>query len=693
MYALITLVFTLIETLFSDERHRLAPLILSEPVPTSALILSKSAACFFLSLGLVCLVFAGSLGLQFQRGSAVVDFLPYLIALVLYLPTLMFGAGLVSLIAALTNNRQWTYVIIVVFFMVLGQMQFTGSLTWVGNLMLTGVWQWSDMAGLEPWRIPLALNRCLYLSLSICLFFLSIQVFLRRTRDVSSTGFFALFPLTRGQWSVQFVLCIWPLFLALGLYHLMNKGPEGPAMEKWVKDYYLKNVETWHLAPVPTLDHVETHLVVKPENRGFVNRWTGTLVNREEKPIRRFPVTLAPNLKASNWTLDSSTINPAFEDGVYNVDLGKELASGERVKLTIIYSASFHRYPAKSATLGPVPRFVLEGGSYLNTGNTVEVFPIIGFIPLMEGVAPRRFHDQYWSGRNSTIYLPEPFTVRATVQAPEEYSIVGPGRLVDERVSFGTREVTYVSTIPVKGIPILVGRYNVRKSLGNEVYYHPEHEYNVEQILSDMTDSREVYSSWFGDYPFENLRLAEFPGFSTYAESFSSVIGYSERMGFLTDDGDLDLMTMITVHEVAHQWWGMLVTPADGPSLPILTESLAHYSALSFFEEKMGLKSRIELSRYFERRYLANRSVSKEQPLFDLPVGNSAHLAAVRYDKGGFSFFALSNALGHPVFRGILRRYVELYRDNPDHPTLHDFFEIVRLRTPDSLKPRIDEFV
>lgn len=678
MYAVISLCFTLIESLFTEVKHGFSPLIRSTPAPAAAFVLSKIGCCAIFAVMLVLMVFAGSLVVQQTIGQARIDIAPYVLAFGLILPTLLFAGALVAFLGSLTGHRQATYILMVVYFMLIGQAQLSGELTWVGNLLMSGVWKWSDMIGLEGWWRPLILNRFLYICASLPLIYVAVALAGRQEPDQTH-------PIRLLRWvkdrqkSLPVALLVIPcLILAVALYRDMSHSLEGEPVREWYKEYYLENAETWRNAPLPTMKEVHVALHLMPEERFYSVSWQMRLRNENETALRRFPITMGPNMVPSAWSLDGEAIDPARDGGLYQIVLEDPLQPGKETVLSIQYTATLHRFPSTTPGLGAMPRFVLDGAVYLNTGNSVNVFPIIGFLPLLEHLAPKRWHDDYWSGQNGSSYLPEPFLARIEVRLPRGYTVVAPGRKLPTKYQDRLQEVTFVTESPVKGLPILAGRYEVLTSGTDEVYFHPGHRYNVEKILKTLSGSRARFSHWYGEYPHRMLRLAEFPGIATFAESFSSVIGYSENLGFLSADAELDLLQVIVAHEVSHQWWGMLVTPADGPSLPILTESLAHYSALAYVEDVSGVKQRAMVSRFLERMYLTGRSSSSEKPLDQHPMGGGKDLFVVRYNKGSLAFWLLAHALGAETMRQVLTRFVLDYRESRDHPTLHDLLDRVQ---------------
>jgi hypothetical protein len=59
-------------------------------------------------------------------------------------------------------------------------------------------------------------------------------------------------------------------------------------------------------------------------------------------------------------------------------------------------------------------------------------------------------------------------------------------------------------------------------------------------------------------------------------------------------------------------------------------------------------------------------------------------LDTVWYDRGGWAFWMLMQAMGRAQMFSGLHAFVQKYRGNPDHPALHDLFETLRPHTKDS---------
>lgn len=103
----------------------------------------------------------------------------------------------------------------------------------------------------------------------------------------------------------------------------------------------------------------------------------------------------------------------------------------------------------------------------------------------------------------------------------------------------------------------------------------------VARALEDAQQSVTLYSELFGDYPHERLVVVE--GDFDDGLELSGLVFVSETW-FRIWNGTLNhWLTIITVHEVAHQWWYVRVAN-DQSNTPYLDESLATYSELLYFE-------------------------------------------------------------------------------------------------------------
>lgn len=101
------------------------------------------------------------------------------------------------------------------------------------------------------------------------------------------------------------------------------------------------------------------------------------------------------------------------------------------------------------------------------------------------------------------------------------------------------------------------------------VYYRSESEYRAEAALDLAAGSLAFYSNLYGPYPYPELAVVDAP---LIAGTEYSALTFANLSG--VDDVVFDA---VIPHEVAHQWWYVLVG-TDQYATPWLDESLATYS-------------------------------------------------------------------------------------------------------------------
>jgi aminopeptidase N len=183
----------------------------------------------------------------------------------------------------------------------------------------------------------------------------------------------------------------------------------------------------------------------------------------------------------------------------------------------------------------------------------------------------------------------------------------------------------------------------------------------------------------FSEFPFEELRIVEFPRVAGFAMGHPTLIPFSEALGFLTvgDDGISNINFMVTAHEVAHQWWGNITTPAPVPGASFLTEALAHYSTLLMEERFNGRVAARNRRLEFEKLYLESRKADVERPVVRID-GSESSDQSLWYNKGGLVFWMTSETIGREAFLSALRAFIGEFSFQHDHPTIFDLIRHIR---------------
>ena len=235
----------------------------------------------------------------------------------------------------------------------------------------------------------------------------------------------------------------------------------------------------------------------------------------------------------------------------------------------------------------------------------------------------------------------------------------------------------------------LSGRYDVarrvwdapdgRDDVAIEVFFHPDHSWNVERMLDVSEAALGRFTAAFTPYQYDQLRIVEFPSQATFAQSFPNTVRYTEDFGFtadFSDPDDLDYLTLVTAHEIAHQWFAHQVSAAPVQGGTMIVEAFSEYASLLVMEDLYGPE---HMRRFLKRevdQYLAGRRSEQdgEQPLY-LVEGQGY----IRYQKGGSVLYLLRDVIGEAPLNRALRRFIETYQYQSDpYPLSTDFLAILR---------------
>jgi hypothetical protein len=599
-------------------------------------------------------------------------------------------SGFVGLVFSLTRNRITTYAIALAAVAVTGWFQMRDKMTWVWNWDLWNIARWSDLGVFEIDRTGLILNRVVAVGLAVLFIALTVKLFPRvesdATRDIHRLrpG-----PLMRG--AIPFAaLAAVPLIAGFTLWTKVEGGFQGDGMNKKLRDYWKQNVMTWTDADLPAVSAVDLDIDLVPADRAFKVAGSYRLVNILDRPLRQIPLSIGVHWDSVSWTLNGADVDPENRSGLCVFTLPEPLAPGDSV--TIGFRNSGKVPPGITRNGGRVPQFILPSGVVLTGFDGPMFVPFLGFQPgEMGGVEersrpePRVFPDDFHEGRNLGFLAlgTRWFSTKMRVTIPPEYIVNATGVKLSDEVVDGKRITRWESDHPVRLFNVVAGRWAVKRGGGAEIYYHPTHTYNVDEMLEALVASRRFYSEWFAPYPWRDLRLSEFASLSYYAQGSPTNITFSEGIGFLTkSEPKAHAAFWITGHEAAHQWWGNILMPAEGPGNVILSEGMSHYSTLLLTDQVKGLQQRFAFCRQIEDSYGDNRRSDSERSLMRVDASRPGDNTVI-YDKAGYVFWMMHQLIGRDSMFAAQRDLIATYRNSDDHPTLHDALGIWRKHASD----------
>jgi ABC-2 type transport system permease protein len=459
-----------------------------------------------------------------------------------------------------------------------------------------------------------------------------------------------------------------------------------------------KTLLGFEAVPQPRISAVTLAVQLWPGKARAVTTGTYTVVNRTAAPISEIHLQWAERLRLDAVQLAGATVQQAWPQFHYRIyRLATPMQPGETRVLGFTTTLEERGFPNDAPLTG-----IVSNGSFLNN---FDITPFIGFsrLELLKGRSKRREHglpaelrmpkleDDSARAHNELRRDSDWVTADITVTTDADQTPIAPGRTVSDSVAridgVARRTLRFVSDAPINQLfSIQSARYDIKRAVWHApkhdvdlaVYYERGHEFNVDRMLAAMKASLALFSEKFSPYQFEQARIIEFP-YEPFAQSFANTIPYSERIGFiqqLTDPEKIDVATYVTAHEIAHQWWGHQLVPADQQGAPMLTETFAQYSALLVMERMYGRDHVRRFLKYELDRYLGARGAD---PIEELPLARVEDQSYIYYRKGGLAMYWAKEVLGEEVLDRALQKLLAQYAFKPaPYPNTRDFLALLR---------------
>jgi hypothetical protein len=201
-------------------------------------------------------------------------------------------------------------------------------------------------------------------------------------------------------------------------------------------------------------------------------------------------------------------------------------------------------------------------------------------------------------------------------------------------------------------------------------YFIPRHEALADSCISSSEKILKYYTPRFGGYPTSRLRVVEMPGdfFGGHGAMGLIMIHPSAFRG-----GSEELLA----HEIAHNWWGALVSVKKGYNLQALGslrlrmgmeswsndlwlhEGMAAYSSILFLENSKGKNAARSSLRQMRSEYLKTGGEFSISSIKE-DYSNGIYHATV-YGKGALVIHMLRYVMGDEQFFRLLESYADKY--------------------------------
>jgi hypothetical protein len=244
------------------------------------------------------------------------------------------------------------------------------------------------------------------------------------------------------------------------------------------------------------------------------------------------------------------------------------------------------------------------------------------------------------------------------ITVPDELTVVSNGVLVDvDNLAGGKRRFHWSTEYPMS--PYLFAFSATRYNTFGEDYVHAEGSMPVEFFVYPGSDTAQNRGLWrlsvdmlaafgdlYGPYPFINEKYAiyQFP--------------WGGGMEHQTATGQGGFWEYLTAHELAHQWWGDMVTCATWSDI-WLNEGFATYSEALWFEHKSGTPDPTALRAAMNQRRPTGLSgtVYVHEPSSVSRIFSSSY----SYRKGAWALHMLRGVIGDETFFTALEAYRERF--------------------------------
>lgn len=476
---------------------------------------------------------------------------------------------------------------------------------------------------------------------------------------------------------------------------------------------YEQNLKAFEYLPQPKIVDVNLSLELYPSERNYTVQGCYTLVNTDSFAIDAIHVQSIPNeqiaLEELSFEGGAKAQQDYVEYGYIIHELERPLEAGDSIKMSFRQSFTTQGF-TESQNIA-----LVYNGSFLNNDH----FPSLGYNRKLElqddatredyGLDPRMNrakrddpHELY-NGRSGGDGYEIHFEM--TVGTAADQIAIAPGTLVKEWTADGRNYFQYkMEERIINFYSIVSARYEVVKdkwlpaddSLGHpidlEIYYHKEHDYNLDRMMASMHASFDYYSKHFSPYPYQQLRIMEFPRYKNFAQSFPGTIPFSESIGFILDIDDeveVDMAAFVTAHELAHQWWGLQVVAANVEGRHMILESLSQYSALMVMQQMYGEEKVQQFLRKERKSYLEGRTGERGT---EMPLAQVQRQKYTYYHKGALNLYTFQDYISEDSLNLALQRFIRDWncfdesRPAERYATTFDLLDYFRAVTLDSLQ-------
>ena len=259
-------------------------------------------------------------------------------------------------------------------------------------------------------------------------------------------------------------------------------------------------------------------------------------------------------------------------------------------------------------------------------------------------------------------------TFDLTFHCPKSLRLVATGELVSDEVAAGIRTVHRKTPVPEPLAGFNLGNYEA-SSLDHGGYLIELFANKLEHssaLPAQAASILDYYSARWQPLGIHSLAISPIEGY--FGQGFPGLIYLSNVSYIRQEDRPASLRNtrldsffseMLLPHEIAHQWWGNMVSPADYRS-DWLFEAMSSYSALEFLEQSKGRAALDDVMESYRQDLLTTEKGAPLESAGPVDFGerllNNNGMRAwhlIIYEKGAWILHMLRMRLGDEAFHGL----------------------------------------
>jgi aminopeptidase N len=248
------------------------------------------------------------------------------------------------------------------------------------------------------------------------------------------------------------------------------------------------------------------------------------------------------------------------------------------------------------------------------------------------------------------------YTFRITVAKP--YVVAANGRLKQTRDNGDTRTYVWEAADPVASYLVIVNIAEFMEETGLgpgglpiRNFFPPAVAANARQVFAPTSEMIDYFDDLFGPFPFEAYGVVVADRDLGYAVETQTLSLFGRDIA----SAEPARVQTIVAHELAHQWFGDSVSPANWQDI-WLNEGFASYAEWLWIEHVAGARVRDDVIRGAYRDLAASAPPPPGAPPRDDLFNDGV------YRRGGLTLHALRLRVGDDAFFNILRAYADRYR-------------------------------